>query len=417
MLYLRTRIKEMANNLQNVLTYTPSGVVIPDTSVIREAIINDLEETVFQQKVDTSQETVLGRLIEWFSVTFAQMAGIMAWTTNQFNIKLSSGLFLDAWASNFDMQRKMATSSRVLCNVTGTVGTVIPSGSLVSAPNSEYLFSCDSPITIDANGDGQGYFTATQTGNVPCDANTITAIRTAVAGWTTVNNGTAGIRGTDIESDYGLRSRILSANFSGEGYVGTVTKRLREIEDVGNVLVLSNPDTSNLTKNGVTMPGHSIYVCIQCPDTDEMKSKIADIIYKTKPIGAAYTYASDAGGGINHGIRSYFRKVTITDQYSGQDIDVWFAIPALNSLDVAISVTNVSYTGSDLEQEINDTIAAFLATKSIGSTVTSTEVAVAVQSSIGGIMVTACTIGSNSPSMSCTNYQVFVKGAVTATIS
>lgn len=407
----------MANNLQNVLTYTPSGVVIPDTSVIREAIINDLEETVFQQKVDASQETVLGRLIEWFSVTFAQMAGIMAWTTNQFNIKLSSGLFLDAWASNFDMQRKMATSSRVLCSVTGTSGTVIPAGSLVSAPNSQYLFSCDSAITIDANGDGQGYFTATETGNVPCDANTITSIRSAVAGWTSVNNGTAGIAGTEIESDYHLRNRILSANFVGEGYIGTVTKKLRELEDVENVIVLSNPDSSNSTKNSVTMPGHSIYVCIQCPDTDEMKSKIADIIYKTKPIGAAYTYAAQSSGGINYGIRSYFRNVTITDRYSGQDIDVWFAIPALNSLDVAISVTNVSYTGSDLEQEINDTIAAFLATKSIGSTVTSTEVAVAVQSSIGGVMVTACTIGSNSPFVSCTNYQVFVKGTVTATIS
>ena len=405
----------MANNLQNALTITSAGVVMPDTSVIREAIINDLEKTVFQQKIDTSQETVLGRLIEWMTVCFAQVCGLTAWTTNQFNIKLATGVFLDAWASNFDMQRKMATSSRVLCTVTGTVGTVIPSGSLVSAPNSEYMFSCDSPITIDANGDGQGYFTATQTGNVPCDANTITAIRTAIAGWTTVNNGTAGIRGTDIESDYGLRSRILSANFTGEGYVGTVTKRLREIEDVGNVLVLSNPNTSDSPNNGVTMPGHSIYVCVQCPDTDEMKTKIADIIYKTKPIGAAYTYASESSGGINYDIRSYFRKITVTDQYSGQNIDVWFAIPALNALNMAISVTNVAYTGSDLEQEINDTISSFLTTKSIGSTVTSTEVAVAVQSSIGGIMVTSCSIGGIG-SASCSNYQVFSKGTVTVAI-
>lgn len=394
----------MANNLQNALTITPAGVVIPDTSVIREAIINDLEETVFQQKIDVSQETVLGRLIEWMTVCFAQICGLTAWTTNQFNIKLATGVFLDAWADNFKMSRKLASNSRVLCQVTGTHNTEIPAGSLVANSNGD-LFASESTITIDASGNGSGFFSAVESGPVPCAAETITSIRTAIAGWNTVTNENAGIVGTDTETDYALRNRIVSNAFVGEGYVGTVTNALMNLDGVTNVLVRSNPYSSSQTIGGISVAAHGIYVCVEGGDDNE----IAQVIYRTKPIGAAYT---DNG---THKVS----KVVI-DEFSGQGITVRFNRPDSNTTIVNVTARNHSYSGTTLNEDISSAIDSFFQSKGIGKTATSIELAIAIQEQIPGIVVTSSSFGdplsSPSSTVSCSSEEVFARGTTNITI-
>lgn len=391
----------MANNLQNALTMTSAGVVIPDTSVIREAIINDLEETVFQQKIDTSQETVLGRMIEWMATCFAQVCGVTAWMSNQFNIKMASGTFLDAWADNFNMFRKLSSNSRVFCSLSGTNGTTIPQGSYISNTNGN-LFTCDSDIVLDASGNGSGFFTAVESGPIPCAANTVNVIKSAISGWDTVNNSSTGTVGSDTESDYSLRNRILNNAFVGTGYVGTVTNALMQLDGVSNVLVLSNPKTTADTVNGITMPAHSIYVCVQGGDPDE----IAKTIYSTKPIGAAYT---------NDGTNVVTR--VINDEYSGQGITVYFNTPVARSTSVTMTVRNQSYAGTDIESDIDAAIEVYFQSKGIGKTATAIELALAIQEQIGGIVVTNLYYDTNAQSISCNNQQVFSLGSSTITVS
>ena len=390
----------MANNLQNALTITSAGVVIPDTSVIREAIINDLEESVFHQKIDASQETVLGRIIEWMTVCFAQICGLTAWTTNQFNIKMATGVFLDAWADNFRMSRKLSSNSRVMCQVTGTHDTVIPQGSLVANGNGD-MFSSDASITIDASGNGSGFFTAVESGPVPCAARTVTNIRTAVAGWSTVTNANAGIVGTETETDYSLRNRIVSNAFVGIGYVGTVTNALMQLNGVTNVLVLSNPSTEETDINGITVAAHGIYSCVEGGDSDE----IAQTIYKYKPIGAAYST-----DGLN------VEQKIVTDQYSGQGITVTFNRPTANSISVTMAVRNQSYAGTDMESDIKRAIDVFFQSKGIGKKATSIELAMAIQEQIPGIVVTSASL-NNLNEVECNSEQVFSRGTTTITIS
>lgn len=391
----------MANNLQNALTMTTSGVVIPDTSVIREAIINDLEETVFQQKIDPSQETVLGRMIEWMTLCFAQVCGITAWVSNQFNIKMASGNFLDAWADNFNMFRKLSSNSRVFCSLGGTAGTTIPQGSYVANTNGD-LFTCDADIVLDASGNGSGFFTAVESGPISCAANTVNVIKSAISGWDTVNNSSIGTVGSETESDYSLRNRILNNAFVGTGYVGTVTNALMQLEGVTNVLVLSNPKTTADALNGITMPAHSIYVCVQGGDPDE----IAKTIYQTKPIGAAYT---------NSGSNVVTRIVN--DEYSGQGITVYYNTPVAKSVSVTLSVSNQSYSGTDIESDIDSAIEIFFQSKGIGKTAMAIELALAIQEQVGGIIVTNLYFDTNSQSVSCNNQQVFSLGSSTITVS
>jgi uncharacterized phage protein gp47/JayE len=391
----------MANNLQNALTMTTSGVVIPDTSVIREAIINDLEETVFQQKIDHSQETVLGRMIEWMTLCFAQVCGITAWVSNQFNIKMASGNFLDAWADNFNMFRKLSSNSRVFCSLGGTAGTTIPQGSYVANTNGD-LFTCDADIVLDASGNGSGFFTAVESGPISCAANTVNVIKSAISGWDTVNNSSIGTVGSETESDYSLRNRILNNAFVGTGYVGTVTNALMQLEGVTNVLVLSNPKTTADALNGITMPAHSIYVCVQGGDPDE----IAKTIYQTKPIGAAYT---------NSGSNVVTRIVN--DEYSGQGITVYYNTPVAKSVSVTLSVSNQSYSGTDIESDVDSAIEIFFQSKGIGKTAMAIELALAIQEQVGGIIVTNLYFDTNSQSVSCNNQQVFSLGSSTITVS
>ena len=389
----------MANNLQNVLSFTKSGVVIPDTSVIRDAIINDLEESVFHQTIDKSQETILGRLIEYLTITFSQMTGLSAWLSTQFNIKQSTGLFLDAWASNFNMNRKTSANSKVFCSMTGDAGTVIPAGSIIANTDGDY-FLCDTEVTLDSAGDGSGYFTAQESGPIPCGSGTVNQIVTAIPGWNTVTNSANGVLGSDVESDYSLRNRILESYFVGAGYTGTVIKALNEIDGVTAVLVLSNPNSSNKIENGVTMLPHSIYVCIVGGDNQ----KIAETIYKTKPIGAAYTTVTGD------------QSVNITDEYSGQTITIHFMRPTSNTISATLTVRNDSYAGDDLAGDVQTAVTEFFNSAGIGKTVQSFSLAVSVQNQVSGVTVTSCTFNSGSSSVTCTNKQVFALNAVNVTV-
>lgn len=373
----------MASNLENIIEITDSGIVIPDTSALRDAIIADLEETVFLQEIDHSQETVLGRLVEWMALCFAQITGLTAWSSTQVNMKYSTGAYLDAWASNFGISRKTATNSRVSCICQGTAGTVIPAGSLVRNSGGD-LFSNQSQITLNASGEAVETFYAVEPGPIPCAANTVNVIATAIPGWDTVNNASDGTVGTSIETDDELRARIRIANFSGSGYVQTIAKRILQLDGVVSAKVVDNPSGSSATINGVSVPAHSIFVCVSGGDEYE----IARTIFNTKPLGTGY-YTTG------------LTAVTVTDEM-GNSGDVYFARPSTATTQVSITVKNVSYGGSDVAADVKSAIEAFLSTVGIGGSFTTTSLAVYVQSVVSGIVVTALT----ATKVSWTNLQI-----------
>lgn len=369
----------MATSLQNLLAYSNAGIVIPDTSAIRDAIIAELEENVFQQEIDKSQESALGRLVEWLTVTFAQVAGMSAWMTNQMNLKYASGAFLDAWASNFGIERRGASNSRVLCVCQGTTGTVIPQGSLVSNTSGD-LFSLDGQVTLDSSGAALGYFTAVNPGNVPCGASSVNVISTAIVGWTSVNNTNAGTPGSDRESDYSLRQRIAAGFMNGDGYTAAMSKRLLQVEGVQSVCVIDNPSTTPATIRGIAdIPAHSIFVCVFGGDS----SAIADVIFRTKPLGTGY-------------YKTGITPVSVSDEY-GNSADVYFARPTTKSTgNIGVTVKNVSYGGSDLQADITRIISDFIASVGIGGSFTTTQLAVAIQNGIQGILVTNVTVATTT---------------------
>lgn len=368
----------MALSVQNLLNYSSAGIIIPDTSAIREMVIQEMEQAVFQQSIDASEETALGRLIESLTSVFAQIGGLSAWMAEQMNLNYSTGVFLDAWAANFGISRKGASNSTVICTCQGVAGTTIPQGSLVANSNND-MFSLDETITLDTNGSANGYFTAIETGDIQCGANTVNVIATAIVGWTSVNNSSAGIPGSSRESDYSLRQRILSGNMNGDGYTTTLYKRLLQIDGVKSVCVLDNTKSTDDSIKGITVPGHSVFICVKGGDDIE----IANVIFRTKPFGTGY-YTT----GIT--------PVSVSDEY-GNSGSVYFKRPTDASVGtVRVDVTNVSYGGQDLKGDIEGIVNEFLASVGIGGSFTQTQLAVAIQNGISGIIVTQVIVSDTS---------------------
>ena len=167
----------------------------------------------------------------------------------------SYGEFLDNHAKDRRMARKAANAASGQLLITGTVGSVIPVGSLFSTasingePSVDYetLEAAEIPesgsVTVDVQ--------CTQTGiigNTP--AHTIVLVSNNTTGLASVTNPEPLTGGTEEEDDESLIQRIMEYDWSlGDNFVGSVAdfKRWAEsVPGVGSASVIPAQDTSGL---------------------------------------------------------------------------------------------------------------------------------------------------------------------------
>jgi hypothetical protein len=100
-------------------------------------------------------------------------------------------------------------------------------------------------------------------GAIPCAANTLTNIVTAVLGWTSCTNTNAAILGRPEQSD--LEARLYRLNTlatQGASTAQAITSEILRTTNTSSVTFLENPTNSTATVKGVSMTAHSIYVCV-----------------------------------------------------------------------------------------------------------------------------------------------------------
>lgn len=90
------------------------------------------------------------------------------------------------------------TPTVVICDCTGTAGTVIPAGVVIRTITDKQLISLNN-VTIPASGTIQLEFQCVDYGPVEILPHTCTRIVTKIQGWNTVDNKSAGIIGTNEE--------------------------------------------------------------------------------------------------------------------------------------------------------------------------------------------------------------------------
>lgn len=312
----------MADELYQYIT--ANGLVVPDTSEIKTQVQNEWKDALGND-LNLEDSTPQGRLIEIDTLGRMETIRMNAAMANTINPNTSFGIFLDSIAALTQCVRRGASRTRVTATLGGVADTVVPAGVEAATTNGD-VFYLENDVTIGEDGTASGVFLARETGEILCEANSLNSVRTTVLGWETVTNPMSGVLGSDIESDRDLKIRRLETLYNGRSFVGDVQARLAAVENIQSYYVDQNNKMENVTRNGITMLPHSVYVCAY-GGTD---ADVAMAIYRS-------TSCCDYTGNTT---------VTVTDPWTQQTYDVSFDRPEIIQCDVKIYVKLDTGTGN-----------------------------------------------------------------------
>lgn len=318
-----------------------TGIVVADTSTIKQEVQEEFKAALGQD-LDVSDSTPQGRLIEAETVARKRVIENMALLANMFNPQQAFGIFLDALAYLFSVERVGATSTRVICVLTGTANTVIPANSQAKDTNGN-IYYLENQVTISESGTVEAYFIAANKGAIECEANTLTEIVTAVYGWDSINNESAGETGLAGESDLQVRTNLMIKQYQGTSLLNAIRSRILNVENVESCVVVDNPTNNNDTTSvpGKTLPPHSLWVCVDGGSNED----VAKAIFDTKTVGCDY-----AGSDVTE---------TVSDKDQNYDVSFDRAVLKTIYVDVTVNVSNLGGSSNINETAIKNAIIAY----------------------------------------------------------
>ena len=304
--------------------------------------LNDEVKSIFGDNFNVSPESPDGQINGIISESNANLWEIAEESYNAFNPSAATGNTLSNLVQLNGITRLSATSSRVQLSVSGTAGTTIPAGSLVSTSDTGDQFSTEIDVVLDGAGNGSVFANAVSTGPIAALAGTMTEIDTPITGWSTVTNSADAQLGTDEETDVELRARReRSVARDAQAIIDAIFAGVANIEGVTQVVVLEN-DTNLIDSNG--LPPHSFHVIV----VGGVDQDIADVIWLKKPAGILSfgftTVEVTDSQGIPHDIS--FSRPTEIDIYVEIDLTTFPEYPSNG--DDLIKQAIVDYANGDL---------------------------------------------------------------------
>lgn len=267
------------------ITWVNGSPVLPTEQEILTGVITDID-VAFGGGVNPSLTTPQGQLAQTETAIIGDKNNEIAYIANQVNPAFASGIWQDAIGYIYFINRIQAAGTVVQATCTGAVGTVIPSGSISQDVNG-YLYVSTAAATIPASGSVTVQFQNQTTGAIACNVGALTRIYTAVAGWDTVYNSTAGTLGNDVESRSAFEQR--RKNSVASNAVNSIQAILGSVLAVPNVLqavVVDNPSGIAISygSTGYSISAHSMVVSVG----GGASTDIANAIWNKKPPGCGY---------------------------------------------------------------------------------------------------------------------------------
>ena len=113
-----------------------TGVVVPNTQTVRDDFAQSVQDALPRDSlgnpVNVDSTAPLGQVIDLAVAEVEAKNTEIAYLANQFNPATARGVFLDALANLYGLERKVSEPTVVVCTCTGLKGTVIPYGAIVS---------------------------------------------------------------------------------------------------------------------------------------------------------------------------------------------------------------------------------------------------------------------------------------------
>lgn len=278
----------------------PTGVIVPDTSTLRDDVVAEWR-TAFGQDLVVTPETPQGVIITMEVEARDAMVRNNAEVANQINPDLAGGVWLDALWALTNGGRRGATRSRLAgVEFRGTALTLIPAGSIATVEGSGAQFFTVDNILLDTSGFAVGAMESVLTGPIAAAPNTLVRVASSVLGWEQVANPAAAELGRLVESDVaGRRRRRQTLALQSVALPEAIISRLYEIDGVRSLVFRENITDATIVIDGVTLVEHSIYVCVEGGTNLE----VATALLETKSLGANWN------GSV---------AVSVTDPASGQ---------------------------------------------------------------------------------------------------
>lgn len=328
------------SNVPNVV-FNDSGIVLPLESQILAGVAQDYNDA-FGGNLNTALETPQGQLISSTTAIIGEKNAELALLMAQVDPDTASGVFQDAIARIYFINRRPATATTVNVTCGGVPGTVLPVGLIVQDTSGNQYQNLSSGA-IGSNGKTTLTFTALKTGAISCPAQTIVSVFKSVAGLETVTNDTAGVTGTDVESRIQFEQRRRqSVAINAQGSVDAIRASVASVTGVTDILVAEN--TSNQTVNiGATnypLVPHSIVVSV----IGGSDSDIAKAIWQKKNAGC------DMNGNT---------VVAVSDDTYANPAPTYqvkFLRPTLTPLMMKITIAKNSMLPSDAQQKIKTAV-------------------------------------------------------------
>lgn len=248
-------------------------------------IKTDLEiafQAVFGAGINLEPQSNFGQIIGIMSERYAELWQQCEALYNAAYPDGAEGVNLDNIAAITGSIRNPATKTLVTITATGTPGTILPIGRIVSISTSGYKFVTLAAATIGGGGTITIAAEAQTTGPQPAYAGSVNTIETPVAGWASVTNAADHTYlGTDLETDAAFRlRRAEELRAQGNATVEAIRQDVLGVSGVTEAFVFEN--TTDLTDvDG--LPPHSFETVVQ----GGTNLDVATAIYESKSAGIA----------------------------------------------------------------------------------------------------------------------------------
>jgi uncharacterized phage protein gp47/JayE len=234
---------------------------------------------IFGDDINVSPNSVDGMTLGIYAESINNLDQLAEAVYQSFNPDTATGVALSRLVKLNGITRQPGSYSTVTLQCTGTQGTVIPAGSLVTADDGSTTWETTADATIDASGTILVQAQSTNMGPFAASANTITSIATPIYGWQAVTNPDVASAGAYEETDEELRiRRALSTTSTATGPVDAIRGALLNQLGVTQAVVYENI-TDAVDANG--QPAHSVYAIVQ----GGADQTVLDTIWFKKPPG------------------------------------------------------------------------------------------------------------------------------------
>lgn len=234
---------------------------------------------IFGNDIDLDPESPDGQVLGIFAEAISNLDQLAedVWQGGQ--PQYATGANLSRIVQYNGIRRIAGAYSSATIRATGTAGTVIPAGSVVSNPSTNVKFATTEEATIAGGGTVDIPALCTVMGASLAAAGTLTKIDTPVYGWQSVTNPADAVPGRAEETDEQLRvRRAASTATPGQSVLDAIYGAIVNIADVRQARVFENDQD---TTDGNGLPPHSIY----CVVDGGAAADIAQAIWVRKTAG------------------------------------------------------------------------------------------------------------------------------------